>query len=92
MNGFLDRLERKFGGWAVPGLIRYLAVIFFGVFLLGAFFEHLWMVMNFDWGKIVSGEVWRLLTFVFAPSAVGFSPIGLLFAFFGWPRWRVRCC
>ncbi len=33
--------------------------------------------------KIVSGEVWRLLTFVFAPSAVGFSPIGLLFAFFG---------
>ncbi|MBT8045325.1 MAG: hypothetical protein KJO79_10280 [Verrucomicrobiae bacterium] len=83
MNHFLNKLERKFGSWAVPALIRYLAVMFFGVFLLSAIFPNLYLMMDFDWKKITSGEVWRLVTFIFAPNAGGFSVIGLLFAFFG---------
>ena len=39
--------------------------------------------MNFDYSKILQGEVWRVLTFVFAPHAVGFSMLGLLCCFFG---------
>lgn len=82
MNHFLNQLERRFGSWAIPGLIRYVAIFFLAVYLLSAFFPHLGMILDFDLKKIAQGELWRVFTFVFAPHAVGFTFIGILFAFF----------
>lgn len=83
MDQFLNQLERRFGSWAVPGLIRYLAIMFAGFYLLSAIFPNLWLMMDFDFAKILKGEVWRIVTFIFAPHAAGFTMIGLLFCFFG---------
>lgn len=76
-------MERRFGSWAVLGLIRYMAVLFFGVYLLSAVSPNLWRFIDFDFQRILEGEVWRVVTFVFTPHAVGFSLLGLLFCFFG---------
>jgi len=80
-NQFIDRLERRFGSWAVPKLIRYLAILFVGVYLLSAVFPHLGEVMDFNLKKTLAGEFWRPISFVLAHKAT-FSPIGAIFLIF----------
>ncbi|MBK1792473.1 rhomboid family intramembrane serine protease [Persicirhabdus sediminis] len=83
MDAFLNRLENRFGRLATPGLVRYLALFFLGVYLLGAFQPDLEKALQFDLVKIMQGEVWRVITFIFAAKASsGFSPMGLLFMVF----------
>ncbi|MFK7909065.1 MAG: hypothetical protein AB8F34_00530 [Akkermansiaceae bacterium] len=60
-----------------------MAILYFGVYLLSAVSPNMGMLIDFDFKRIIAGEVWRVVTFVFATHAVGFSPIGLLFCFFG---------
>ncbi len=87
MASFFDRLlnslERRFGSWAVPGLIRYLAIVFFAVYLLGGVLPHLADVVSFDLERILAGEVWRVFTFIVSSSTGPISTIGVLFSFFG---------
>ena len=80
---FLNILERRFGSWAVPGLIRYLAVAFFAVYLMSGIIPNLGPTINFNWERILAGEIWRPFTFILASSTGGLSAIGVLFAFFG---------
>ncbi len=79
----LNSLERRFGSWAVSGLIRYMAVAFFGVYLLGSVIPNLGSTLNFDWERILAGEIWRPFTFILASQVGSMNPIGILFAFFG---------
>ena len=83
MNTLLDQLERKFSKWAIAGLIRYLAILFVGVFLLTALNPMFAEALDFNYPKIQSGEWWRLFTFLFASQVGSFNPISLLFLFFG---------
>ena len=83
MNTLLDQLERKFSQWSVPSLIRYLAILFVGVFLLTAFNPAFADTLDFNYPKILAGEWWRLLTFIFASQIGSFSPFSILFLFFG---------
>jgi len=83
MNTLLDQLERKFSQWAIPGLIRYLAILFVGVFLLTAFNPAFAETLDFNYPKILAGEWWRLFTFIFASQVGSFSWISILFLFFG---------
>lgn len=83
MNAFLNTLERKFDSWTIPGIIRYLAILFVGVFLMSAFNPDFSATLDFNYPKILDGEWWRLVTFVFAPQVGSFSPIMLLFLVFG---------
>lgn len=80
---FLNTLERRFGSWAIPGLIRYLAVSFFAVYLIGGFIPNLGPTIDFDMERTLAGEVWRPFTFILASYVSGIDPIGILFAFFG---------
>lgn len=80
---FLNALERRFGSWAVPGLIRYIAVAFFGVYLIGSFMPGLGPTVEFNWERIMAGEVWRPFTFILSSHITKLDPIGVLFAFFG---------
>jgi len=64
----LDRLEYRFGRFAIPGLIRYVVMLNALVYILiqinpGYLFELvLWP------SKIMQGEVWRLVTYIFIPQ------------------------
>lgn len=80
---FLNTLERRWGSWAVPGLIRYLAICFFAVYLLGGLIPTLGEVLDFNWERTLAGEIWRPFTFILASHVSQFDPVFLIFAFFG---------
>ncbi len=80
---FLDRMERRFGWLAFPGFLRYYALFHVMVYVLQMFNPGIGRALNFDRNLIMAGEVWRLITFLFASSGnTGFSPLGILFLFF----------
>lgn len=72
----LDKWERKLGWMSFPGLLRYYALFHVMVFLLQFMNPRIGAVLDFDLAKILSGEVWRLVTFLFSTS--GFSGLGAL--------------
>ena len=76
----LDRLERRLGGLSFPGFLRYYAILHALVYGLQMVRPDIGQLLEFDRGKILSGEVWRVATFLFASS--GFSGIGLMGAVF----------
>lgn len=79
-QSWINRLERKFGRFAVHGLARYIVAIeligaFLGVFAPRLYFEFLAL----DFKAITSGQIWRLFTFVFYPSIQSIGLINILF-------------
>lgn len=78
---FLDKLERKFGKFAIPNLMLYIMsgqAIVFLLNLLGIYLPT--AILCFDPLLIMKGQVWRLFTFVFIPNSN--SIIFFLFAAF----------
>jgi len=80
---FLDKVEKRFGWLAFPGLLRFYAMFHVMVFLLQIVNPNIGQILEFDRGKILSGELWRLVTFLFASSGSGgLGAFGALFLFF----------
>jgi hypothetical protein len=80
---FLDKWERRFGWLSFPGLLRYYALFHVLVYLLQIVNPEMGAVLVFDKGKILGGEVWRVVTFLFADSGFGgLGAFGALFLFF----------
>lgn len=80
---FLDKWERKFGWLSFPGLLRYYALFHVLVYLLQIVNPAIGTVLDFDRDKIMGGEVWRAVTFLFADSGFGgLGAFGALFLFF----------
>lgn len=90
LNKLLDKLERKFGRFAIPHLMSIILVgmivIFCADFLMmynpnigqaEAFGGAVSGLFSFDWAQIKAGQIWRLITFVFLPPSTS-----LLFAVF----------
>lgn len=81
---WLNKLERKFGRYAIPNMMLYIiatmAVVFVldqvalsnGISLFG------WLTL--ERGYIFAGQVWRLITFLFIPS--GGSPFGVILSLY----------
>ncbi len=70
MNNFLDKMERKFGRFAIKNLMLYII----GVYIVGALisvvnplFYISYLSLNIE--KIMQGQVWRLVTFILEPMA-----------------------
>ena len=87
--GIVNSLENRFRWLAFPSLLRGLAIIHFAMILLLMARPDIGAAMVFDWSKILSGEIWRIVSFLFlavpAPpvdAPTSFSPFSLLFAFF----------
>jgi hypothetical protein len=82
---WLDKLERRLGFIAIPGLTRILvgfsALVFGLAWLMPGFIS----MLNLDPGRILHGEVWRLLTYIFIPTTL--SPWWVLFAL--WFLWWI---
>lgn len=76
---FLDKLERKFGRYALPNVTIYLIAgqtLFYVLFMTGRLDGGMTSLVA---GLVTAGEWWRLLTFLFDPPLS--NP---LFAFFAW--------
>ncbi len=87
---WLNKLERKYGKYAIPNLMT---VIIFGmglVFLLDTFTAAnpnnvytLSSLLAFDRAAIAQGQIWRIITFLFIPPES--SPLWIIFSlYFYW--------
>lgn len=80
---FLDTLERRFGGLAIPGLIRYVVALNALVFLLIISNPSYADVLNLNRAAILNGEIWRLVSWIFVPNTTSFFWI-LFYLMFTW--------
>jgi membrane associated rhomboid family serine protease len=69
-----DKLERRFGFLAVPGLLRYVAAITALVFILYKVNPGYLALINLDPGAIAEGQWWRLVTYIFIPGLGSLIP------------------
>ncbi len=72
----LDRLDRKFGKYAVKNLMLILVgamaiVWIMDIMLMASRGISLRYVLSFDRAAILAGEVWRVFTFLFLPPSSG---------------------
>ena len=81
----LDKLERRLGFLAIPGLHRILVGFAGLVFILSLALPGFTSVLVLDPEKIRHGEVWRLITYIFIPQSL--SPLWVIFAL--WFLWWV---
>lgn len=65
---FLDRLEFRFGRYAIPGLIRYVVALNALVYILAKFNPDFLYLLILWPSKILHGQVWRLVTYIFIPQ------------------------
>lgn len=61
----LNKLERKFGRYAIPNLMRYVV----GLLLLGLTIGYVmpnlyFQYLSLDFSMIAKGQIWRLITFI----------------------------
>lgn len=80
---FLNKMERKFGRYAISGLMRYIVILdvmgtLLGIILPSGFY---YQFLSLDIGYILQGQVWRLFTFVLFPSLGSgmMNPMNILF-------------
>lgn len=79
----MNRIERKFDWLAMPGLIRYLAMLGGLVYALAWLTHDFSVHLNFDKTAIrEKHEYWRLVTFPFAISGLRPSLGGIIFLVF----------
>lgn len=79
----LSAAERKLGGLAFPGILRWVAGFQLLGFLLMFVSEGFAQAIIFDKEKILSGEVWRIISWLFLPMGTSFLfLITVLFMFF----------
>ena len=89
-QGLLDRLDRKFGRYAVKNLMLILVGAMAIVYVMDLMFTSslgvsLWSRLSFNRAAIMGGEVWRILTFLFLPpssSGIIWTAISLYFYWF----------
>ena len=70
---FLDKLERRLGFIAIPGLIRAVVTLNALVFVLVLLNKGFDSYLALDIARIRAGEVWRLVTYIFVPQTRPFS-------------------
>ncbi|MEX2581516.1 MAG: hypothetical protein WD342_20840 [Verrucomicrobiales bacterium] len=80
----LDNLEKRIGGLALPQILRWIAGFQVLSWALSRFSPDFLSWIVFDRSAILSGEVWRLVTWVLFPTSdfVLFVLIVALFLFF----------
>lgn len=84
LNGFLNKMERKIGKYAVPQLTKYMILTYivgYILYFIAMAGVPILQYISLSPGRILHGEIWRLFTWIFMPpSRPGiFTIIMLLF-------------
>lgn len=67
---FLDKLERKFGKFAIPNLMTYVVLGNAIIFLLVSLGIGRWDDFVFYWPYVLNGQWWRIFSFIFIPESM----------------------
>ncbi len=79
---WLNKLERKYGKYAINNLMLYIVLLTGTVYLLsmfdrtGSFLYRLALIPS----RVMQGEIWRLITYIFIPPRT--SPIFIFFVLY----------
>lgn len=81
----MDYLERKFGKYAIHNLMKLIAFGMAAVYIMSFISDKFIYNLAFSWELVKSGQVWRIITFIFVPESRGFFAIFyfLILIFFG---------
>ena len=82
---WLDKLERRLGFIAIPGLIRIVVAFTALVYVLHYVNPDFVSVLQLDPAQIQKGQVWRLITYIFIPGSL--HPLWLVLAL--WFLWFI---
>ncbi|WMJ76270.1 MULTISPECIES: rhomboid family intramembrane serine protease [unclassified Sedimentibacter] len=67
---WLNKLERKFGRYAIPNLMHYIIGITMAVYIAQYILNiSLYNYLVFIPDLIIKGQIWRIITFIFIPPA-----------------------
>jgi membrane associated rhomboid family serine protease len=69
-----DKVERRFGFLAVPGLLRYVGGLTALVFILYKINPNYLALIDLDPRAVAQGEWWRLVTYIFIPGLGSLIP------------------
>src|SRR5437763_9932574 len=69
-----DKLERRIGLIAIPGLLRYVAALTALVFILYKIDPRYLTLIDLDLDQVRQGQVWRLVTYIFIPRLGSLIP------------------
>lgn len=69
---WLDKLERHYPQLALEGLIRYISFLMLTIFFLNKANLLPYHMLYLDAGAIMSGQIWRLFTFLLIPASSNF--------------------
>ena len=78
---WLDKLERKFGRYAIHNLMYYIIILYgvgFVMQMISPMFYYGYLSLNVE--AILHGQIWRILTFIIQPPSS--SPIFMLIALY----------
>lgn len=79
---FLNKLERKFGRYAIPNLMLYIILLNAAGMLLAIVYPQSMGYLCWSMRYILKGQVWRLITFLLVPyssNPVNFLIYGILY-------------
>ena len=85
---FWDKMEKKFGRYAIPNLSLYLILCFGCGYLLYAINPAMLNYLTLDPYKILHGQIWRLFTWILIPGDGGSINIFTLIMLFH--HWSVH--
>lgn len=65
---FIQKLERKFGRYAIHNLMTYIIILYVIGWMIQIFnAEFYYAALSLDIDAILHGQVWRILTFIIMP-------------------------
>ena len=81
LNSAMERFAIQHPGFGVPNLMLYIVIGNVAAFFLlrmtnGQAIQFLY----FDWGRVLHGQIWRLVTFVFVPDST--NPFNLILSLY----------
>lgn len=71
----LDKIERKIPWLSFPNLYQYMTLILLLGLAINLINPYFYYYLSLDVKMILSGQIWRLITFVFYPPSSSFSII-----------------
>lgn len=78
---WLDKLERRFGRYAIHNLMYYIIILYgvgFVMQLISPMFYYSYLSLNVE--AVLHGQIWRIVTFIIQPPSS--SPIFMLIALY----------
>ncbi|SHF01259.1 rhomboid family intramembrane serine protease [Clostridium fallax] len=66
---FLNKLERKYGKYAIRDLMKYIVILNLAVYLINYMFPSIDVIYKLAYipELVLKGQVWRIVTFLFIP-------------------------